>query len=443
MSQASSSSAPARLSYGSYLALVVPFVISTMTTPLLGAVDTALVGHLPDPACIAGVAVGAVIFSTIYWLFGFLRVSTTGYTAQALDDDALLTSALLRPLAIALFIGLTFVALQKPLFSMAMRLLQPEASVQGYAGEYFFILIWGAPFTLINYVCLGWLMGRLRTRAVLFNQIAINVINIVLALIFVRVLGWGVPGIASATLLAQIVGTLLGYVLIHRQLVPDRRAMAPGSLLSLRELKSIMLVNGDLMLRTVCLLIVTNHFIATGASLGTETLAANAVLFQIHYLIAYLFDGFANAASVFSGKARGAKDDGLYRQTLRHAALSSLWLALALALLWWWSGPTLIGLFTHQPALIALCLQYSAWLMLYPLCGAAGIIFYGVFTGITYTAPVRDSMILALLAWLAAWYFLVPHYGNHGLWMAYLAFSLGRSAFLLLWLPAARARVTV
>ncbi|MCW2479640.1 MATE family efflux transporter [Candidatus Symbiopectobacterium sp. NZEC135] len=439
-----SSPAPAlaRVSYVSYLALVFPFVISTLTTPLLGAVDTALVGHLPDPAFIGGVAIGAVIFSTLYWLFGFLRVSTTGFTAQALDDPRLLTSALFRPLLMAVVIGLAFVALQYPIFSASMALLKPDAAVRQHAHDFFFILIWGAPFTLVNYVCLGWLMGRLKTRAVLLNQIGINVLNMVLALWFVRGLEWGVPGIAGATLIAQISGTLLGLRLIHRYLTPNKAAMSPSALLSWREFKAIMMVNGDLMLRTVCLLVVTNHFVATGASFGTEMLAANAVLFQIHYLMAYLFDGFANASSVFSGRARGANDADHFRQTLRYSALSTLWMSGLLALLWAWQGDSVIGWFTHQGEIVALCQRYSLWLMVFPLCGAAGIIFYGVFTGITYTAPVRNSMLLALMAWFVAWYFLVPVYGNHGLWLAYLAFSLGRSGFLLLWLPGASRRLS-
>ncbi len=426
-----------QVSYRSYLALVLPFFVSTITTPLLGAVDTALVGYFPDSAFIGGVAVGAVIFNTLYWLFGFLRVSTTGHTAQALDDSFLLTSALLRPLVISLFIGMTFVVLQKPLFASAMLLLNPSADVERYAAQYFFILIWGAPFTLVNYVCLGWLMGRLRTRAVLVNQISINVMNMALALLFIRVMEWGVPGLAWATLIAQAIGSLLGYQLIRHEWSPDlRQAMVFRILFSTREMKSIMMVNGDLMVRTICLLIVTNHFISISAALGTDTLAANAVLFQIHYLIAYMFDGFANASSVCSGKARGERNTVLYRQTLLHSALSCLWMPLVLILLLWWLNPFIIELFTHQEAVVEKCLRYIIWLMLFPVCGAAGIIFYGVFSGITYTAPVRNSMLLALLVWLAAWYFLVPQYGNDGLWMAYLAFSLGRSVFLLLWLSS-------
>ena len=432
-----------QVSYRRYLALVLPFVFSTMTTPLLGAVDTALVGHLPDPAFIGGVAVGAVIFSTLYWLFGFLRVSTTAYTAQALDDSILLTSALLRPLTISIFIGLTFVVLQKPLFSLAMLLLNPGVDVERYAAQYFFILIWGAPFTLVNYVCVVWLMGLQRIRAVLVNQIFINVMNMVLAVLFVRVMEWGVPGIAWATLIAQAIGSLVGYLLIRSEGRPERLAMAFRTLLSMRELKSIMMVNSDLMVRTICLLIVTNHFISIGASLGTDTLAANSVLFQIHYLIAYMFDGFANASSVFSGKAWGEKNSALYRQTLRHSALSCLWMSLVLMLLWWWLNPLIIELFTYQHTVVELCLRYGIWLMLFPVCGAAGIIFFGVFTGMTYTSPVRNSMLLALLVWLTAWYFLVPRYGNDGLWMAYLAFSLGRSGFLLLWLPSSHKRMRV
>ena len=419
------------LSYRRYLALVIPFIISTMTTPLLGAIDTILVGHLSDTAYIAGVAVGTVIFNTLYWLFGFLRVSTTGFTAQALDDNTKLLEALLSPLIIALLLGFLFILLQKPIFYAAMQLIHPVAEVKQYASDYFYILIWGAPFTLTNYVCLGWLMGHKKVKAVLINQISINLLNIFLAILLVYVCKWQLIGLAFATLIAQIVVTFFCFILIKNYLNVKHDTIKLQKILTPLALKKVMLINSDLIIRTICLLIVTNHFISIGGSFGTDVLAANAVLFQIHYLIAYLFDGFANASSVYSGRAKGLYNVSLYRQVLHHSFISALCTSILLALVWWQYHLPIIALFTEHTNIINLCQQYQLWIMLFPLVGSYGIIFYGVFSGLTYTSPIRNSMLLALLSWFVAWHILLPTYGNHGLWICYLIFSLGRSLFLL------------
>lgn len=425
-----------------YLALVFPFIISTITTPLLGIVDTALVGHLPNPAFIAGIAVGAVIFNTIYWLFGFLRVSTTGFAAQALDDPILLRSSLIRPIFIAVVLGLLFITLQKPIFMTAMQLIKPNHEVQYYAESYFSILIWGAPFVLINYVFVGWLMGLSKIKAVLFLQVLINLLNIITAVIFVWGFSWDVKGVAFATLNAQVICTLLGIWFIYRYLPKAPQKTHLWQILSWQSLKSVILVNTNLMIRTICLLIVTNHFISIGSSFNTETLAANAVLFQIHYLMAYLFDGFANASSVFSGKAKGAKDLTLYNQTLRWSLPACLICPIVLILLWISLDKAIIQLLTNQAVIIELCLSYQQWLIVFPIVVAGGLIYYGVFSGISYTSSIRDSMILALLLWFIAQYIFVPLYGNNGLWLAYILFSLGRTLFLIIWIPKSKQYVT-
>lgn len=430
-------SAPDRppLRYHQYLMLVFPFILSTLTTPLLGAVDTALMGHFADPALIGGVAVGVVIFNTLYWLFGFLRVSTTAWSAQALNDPDALLMALLRPLVVAAALGGLFIVLQVPLFRAAMLVLSPSEAVRQFASDYFFILIWGAPFTLINYVLLGWLMGKRLTRSVLFNQVMINIINIVIAVLLVKGLAAGVKGVACATLIAQIAGTLLGARLVLRTRL---LSVSPGGLQAVFNgpaFRQMFLVNSDLMVRTVCLLMVTNQFVARGAAQGNDVLAANMILFQIHYLICYLFDGFANASSVFSGQARGAHDRALLKQTLRCSALSCIWVPLVISVVWFYYDAHIIGLFTRQAAVIAISLDYALWLTVFPLCAAVGLVFYGIFTGITWTRPVRNSMLLSLLLWLIAINSLMSDYGNSGLWLSYMLFSAGRSIFLLLWVP--------
>jgi MATE family multidrug resistance protein len=425
------------MNHRAYLALAIPLTISTVTTPLLGAVDTAVVGQLPNPAYIGGVAVGTVIFNTMYWLFGFLRVSTSGFAAQAsgANDQQQSMLALARPFFIALLVSLGFLLLQKPIEQAALALLNPAADVRKFASEYFSIRIWGVPFTLLNYVILGWLMGMGRIKISVTIQILMNVLNIILALLFVNVFSWGISGVATATLIAEFFAFALGIFILwtgpslHTGFPPLKEIIDPGSF------KKMMGVNQDLFIRTLCLLTVFNLFTMKSASFGTEMLAANAVLFQIHYLMAYVYDGFSNASSIFAGKAMGANDRKLYTKTL---SLSSQWAVISsvlIALLYYLFSESIISIFTTIPSVIALAEAYDQWLIFFPFAASFGLILYGLFTGATETAPIRNSMVFALLVYLLALYSLVPLFGNHGLWLAFIVFSLGRSLFLALYVP--------
>lgn len=436
-----SSTSNLQYQFKDYIKLVIPFILSTITTPLLGVVDTALVGHLPNPAFIAGIAIGTVIFNTIYWLFGFLRVSTTGFAAQALDNCLLLRSSLIRPLFIAIFLGLAFIIFQKLIFVASMHIIKPNQDVQHYADIYFSILIWGAPFVLINYVLVGWLMGISKIKAVLFLQVFINLLNILMAVIFVLWFHWDIKGVALATLVAQICCTLVGIWFTCRYLPKSEQKVDLRSILSWQSLKGVILVNTNLMIRTICLLIVTNHFISIGSTFNTEVLAANAILFQVHYMMAYLFDGFANASSVFSGRAKGNKNIHLYNQTLRWSLQACIICPIILIAIWLTFDTTIIKLLTNQTNIITLSLQYQYWLIIFPIVASGGLIYYGVFSGISYTTSIRDSMLLALLVWFVAQYIAVPIWGNQGLWLAYNLFSFGRSIFLIIWIKKSRAYI--
>ncbi|AOT69542.1 MATE family efflux transporter [Geosporobacter ferrireducens] len=426
-----------------YLKLAIPFTISTITQPLLGAVDTAVIGRLEDPAYIGGVAVGTVIFSTLYWLFGFLRVSTSGYSAQALgtkdEKDSLF--ALFRPGIIALIVSAIFLMLQVTIISTAMKLIHPDAAVARQASTYFYILIWGAPFVLLNYVNLGWLMGRKKVKASMFLQIFTNILNIVLDILFVIYFKMGVAGVAYATLIAQATAFAIGFYLVSMNLNLLSVKNYLTQLFDKTAFKKIMGVNTDLMIRTVCLLVVTNMFVAKGAALGTEMLAANAVLFQIHYMIAYFFDGFANASSVFVGTAVGEKNVKLYSEVLKISTKMTFILAVVMSLGIFFFREGIIHIFTVIESVIDLSLAYSLWLVIYPFAVGIGLVYYGLFTGATYTAPVRDSMLLSLAAFLMAYFGIVPLWGNHGLWFSYILFSLGRSIFLAFYITNFKKKV--
>jgi MATE family multidrug resistance protein len=419
------------------LALAIPLTISTITTPLIGAVDTAVVGQLPNPAYLGGVAIGTVIFNTLYWLFGFLRVSTSGFAAQALgaNDGKQGVLAFLRPFILAIVAGGGFILFQGPIEQVSLTLMNPDADVRRYAAEYFSIRIWGIPFTLMNYVILGWLMGMSKIKVSLVLQVFMNLMNIALDFLFVHGFQWGVPGVAIATLLSEVTAFFIGLIIIvkaspHRMVMPPLKEMFDPS-----SIKKMMSVNRDLFIRTLCLLAVFNIFTAKGASYGTEILAANAVLIQIHYMMAYFFDGLANASSILVGKAIGARDKHLYKKTLilslQWGVLSSLMLAVSYYL----CADAILALFTRIPSVIELANIYGIWLILFPLTASVGIVFYGVFTGATEAAPIRNSMIYSLIAFVITLYIFVPAYQNHALWLAFTVFSLGRSVFLALYIP--------
>jgi MATE family multidrug resistance protein len=425
------------LSHREYLALAIPLLISTLSTPLLGAVDTAVVGRLSDPAYLGGVAVGTLIFNTMYWLLGFLRVSTSGFSAQAhgANDPREMGLALLRPAMIALAMGLVFIILQEPIKQASFWLIGAEPSVLEHAESYVDIRIWGAPFVLLNYSILGWLMGMSRIKASLFLQLSMNVLNIVLDIVFVSYFHMNVAGVAVATLIAEVSATVLGIWLIGRNLPLRHLFVRWKDAFSMQPMVKMMRVNRDLFIRTACLLTVFNLFTAYGASFGKVTLAANAVLLQIHFIMAYFFDGFANASSILVGRSIGEKNYPVYKRTVQ---LTGIWGAVASvilsAVLYFGSEP-IISLFTTIDDVKEQIMIYVSWVLLFPFAAFWGLQLYGVFSGATEAGPIRNSMIYSLLIFLLATWLFIPMYNNHGLWLSFILFSLARSLTLWMYLP--------
>lgn len=431
------------MNHRAYLALAIPLTISTMTQPLLGAVDTAVVGQLPDPAYIGGVAVGTLIFNTLYWVFGFLRVSTSAFAAQAngASDPVQEVLALSRPFALALIVGLIFILLQWPIEYAALSLIAPESDVSQFAAEYFRIRIWGAPFTLMNYVILGWLMGMAKIKESLFLQVMMNVLNMILAILFAHVFSFAVKGVAIATLISEMTAFLIGVMIVWKALPFKWKVPSVQSLIDTESMKKMFHVNKDLFIRTICLLVVINMFTAKGASFGTEFLAANAVLFQIHYIMAYFFDGFANASSILVGKAVGSNDEKLYKKALTLSWQWSLIIALIIASTYGLFQEQIIGLFTNLSSVIELSSKYGTWLIIYPIVACFGLVIYGVFTGATEIAPVRNSMFYAMIVFIIVQITVTPVWHNHGLWLAFIVYTIGRSAFLVMYIPRLNNKV--
>lgn len=427
-----------------YLGLTVPFMLSTMTQPLMGAVNTAVMGQLPDPKYIAAVSLGAILFNNLYWLFGFLRVSTTGYAAQAFGaaDRELGTLAFFKPLVLALLISLACVVFQKPILESYLAMIGAAPEVNALCREYYYILIWGAPLVLGNYVALGWLMGQTRVRASVFMQVSMNVLNMALSIWFVFGLHMDIVGVAFATLLSQLYGGVLSVVLMYYYGEFDYKNLPWGELLDWRTFIGMLKVNVNLMIRTACLLTVNNIIAAVGASFGTVVLAANAVLLQLKDIMSYLIDGMANGAAIFSGRAVGAKSgaglDAAIRMTFKWLVV----LAVMLMGVYAAGNEFFIRLFTNIDEVVAMAMTYNVFVLFYPVCAGIGMVLYGVFCGATRTAPVRNMMLLALAVFYLLQWQLVPKIGNSGLWLALLGFMAAQSVILLYYLKSLRKEFT-
>lgn len=418
-----------------YLKLALGFTLSTLTTPLLNSVDTAVVGNLSNPVFIGGVTLGGTIFNTIYWLFGFLRVSTSGYSAKAFgeNNEKEEITVLIRPVLISLILGFLFVIFQKPILWGFIHFFDAGKEITKYIEIYFNILIWGAPFVFLNYTFLGWIMGRKEIKKCLILQLMTNIVNIFLDLYFVEVLGMDVAGVAVATLISQIMTTLLSIFIILRtfSLKKILHNINLKEIFDRSEMKKVGAVNSDLVIRTICLLVATNLFLEKAAHNGKIILAANSILFQVQYLMSYIFDGFANASSVFSGIAAGEKNfrklKWVMRKSIQFCVIISIFLSTAFV----FGGKKLLLFYTKNAEVINTANQYKIWIIIFPLVVSFGLVIYGNFTGTTETAYIRNSMIQALIVFLI-FYFAGTAIGqNHGLWLSFIVFSLARSVFLI------------
>lgn len=415
------------ITHARVMRVAVPIVLANVTVPLLGAVDTAVVGQMGAAAPIGAVGIGAIILSSVYWIFGFLRMGTTGLTSQALGagNAAEVTAILLRALLIGVAAGLFFILVQVPLFWAAFWLSPGSAEVEGLAQSYLQIRIWGAPATIALYAVTGWLIATERTRAVLALQLWINGVNIGLDLWFVLGLGWGVEGVAIATLIAEWTG--LGFGLwLCRAAFGTALAPALARLRDAAALRVMAVVNGDIMVRSILLQISFTSFLFLGAGLGDVTLAANQVLMQFLTIAAFFLDGFAFAAEALVGKAVGARSVASAR---RASLLSTGWgvgAVLVLSLVYLLAGPALIDLMTTAPEVRLAARDYLFWLAAAPIIGVWAWMLDGIFIGATLTREMRQTMLVSVLVYTAALLVLLPLFGNHGLWAALMVLNITR-----------------
>ncbi len=428
------------LTHARVLRIALPIVISNATVPILGAVDTAVVGQMGQAAPIGAVGLGAIILTGLYWVFGFLRMGTTGLASQAIgagdraEGDALLTRALL----IAFAAGGAIIALQWPLFAGAFLLAPASDEVQSLARDYMAIRVWSAPALIALYGITGWLIAHERTRAVLVIQVAMNGVNILLDLWFVLGLGWGVQGVAIATFLAEWSGFALGLWFCRDALRRGHWKDWPR-VFDAARLRRMAGVNGDILVRSLLLQAIFVSFLFLGAGLGDVELAANQVLLQFLNITAYAMDGFAFGAETLVGQAMGARR----RAELRRAAwLSSLWglgSGAALALAFAVAGPAIVDVMTTAQPVREAARDYLPWMVMAPLVGAAPWMLDGIFIGATRTRDMRNMMAVSAAIYAVAVLALTPALGNHGLWAALLLSFVARGVTLWVKYPALEA----
>lgn len=415
------------ITHSRVMRVAIPIVLANVTVPLLGAVDTAVVGQMGLPAPIGAVGLGAVILSSIYWIFGFLRMGTTGLTSQAIGagDRAEGTAILLRALLIGAAAGVFFIIAQWPLFWGALWLSPGSDAVEGLAHDYLRLRIWGAPATISLYAITGWLIATERTRSVLILQIWINGVNIALDLWFVLGLGWGVEGVAIATLIAEWTGLAAGLWLC-RSAFGAALAPALARMWDAAALRHMAAVNGDIMIRSVLLQISFTSFLFLGAGQGDATLAANQVLLQFLTIAAFFLDGFAFAAEALVGQAVGARSVAAAR---RASLVSTQWgvgAVLCLSFAYLFAGPALIDLMTTAPNVRLIARDFLPWLVAAPIVGVWAWMLDGIFIGATLTRQMRQTMLMSVVAYCVALLVLVPLWGNHGLWAALMVLNITR-----------------
>ena len=421
----------------SILRLAIPNIVSNITVPLLGLVDMMLMGHLDSVAYIGAIGLGGTIFSVMYSIFSFMRAGTTGFTAQAYggNDHQEISYAFYRSMGIALIATLIVLSLQRPIEWIAMQLLNGSAEVLAYTSEYYRVRIWAAPAVLSLYTFNGWYIGMQNTTIPMTIAILINVVNIGLSVLFVNVFHKGVAGVALGTVIAQYTGLATAVIFMlakyRRYLIPLEKDI----LLQADKLKRFFKVNTDFMIRSILLVLTIAFFTNQSAKLGDDILAVNMILMQFFYIFSYFTDGFAYAGEALVGRFVGAQDRENLKKTVRYLLWWGLGLSVPFTLLYWAFPETFIHLISDRPEVAAQAQPFYIYMVLIPIITFAAFIWDGIYIGATAARGIRNTMLIAsLVVFLPAWYILMPLYGNHGLWIAFLLFMVARGVSMtLMW----------
>lgn len=406
------------------LDIALPAIVSNVTVPLLGLVDVAIVGHLGAAAYIGAIAVGGMMFNVIYWIFGFLRMGTSGMTSQALGRHDLeeVSAMLLRSIGIAFMVALALIVLQTPLRWAALSVMKPSSEVAHLASVYFNLLIWGAPAMLGLFSLSGWFIGMQNSRLPMLIAITQNIINILASTLLVFSFGMKVEGVALGTLIAQYGGFFMGLVLCLKYYGRLRRHVAWGDVWRRDIMSHFFHVNRDIFFRTLCMVAVMLFFTSAGSWQGDIVLAVNTLLMQFYLLFSYVMDGFAYAGEALSGRHYGAVNHTALCQTVSRLFRWGWSVAAVFTLVYAFGGDSFLSLLTDEPSVVAVSHTYYYWALAIPLAGTAAFVWDGVFIGCTATRGMLISMALAAATFFILYLSFHAVWGNHGLWLAFMAF---------------------
>jgi MATE family multidrug resistance protein len=426
---------PSKVTTTQVFAIAGPAMVANLTTPLIGIVSTMAIGRLGDATLLGGVAMASVLFDCIFWLFGFLRMSTVAFAAQSLGAGEMseLRAILIRGFIVAALIGAALIVLQIPLASLLFGAMGGSEGVTRAAKAYFTIRIWSAPLALANYVMLGWLVGQARARLALGTQITINLTNVAATVLLVLVLDLGIAGAAIAAVIAEAAGLLLG-IFIAQRLSRGQAAISRTTLFDRTKLMRLLAVNRDILIRTAALIAAFLFFTAQGARAGDVTLAANAVLNNFLMISGFFLDGLANAAEQLCGRATGARDKAGFAAAVRLVLIWGFGFALAVAAIFALGGTTLIDIMTASAEVRRVARDYLPFVVFAPLLGVFAFAYDGIYIGATWARDMRNLMLLSLVIFLGAWLAL-RSFGNAGLWGALLVHYAARGGLEALRYP--------
>lgn len=410
-------------------AIAWPAVVSNITAPLLGLVDTAIAGHLGSAAALGAIALGSTVFNLIYWLFGFLRMSAAGLTSQACGagDRRAQAIVLRRGIAMSLAIAAVLVALSPWAGNAVLALLDADDAVQPLAARYFDILIWGAPAMLTTYSLSGWLIGMQNSRLPMAIAIMTNVVNIAASAVFVFALGMQIEGIALGSLISQWLAAAVCVACLWRKYRPEPASVAD----MMQGARRVVSINADIFLRTLCMIGVTAWFTRAGASQGVEVLSANALLMQLFLLFSYFSDGFAYAGEALAGKFHGSGQRDALRALIRSLFKWGGCVALLFSAAYFLVGEDILRILTDQDSVVITAREFLPWAVSIPLCGIGAFIFDGIYVGLTRTRRMLLSVAVGMAVFFALYFCLRGALGNHALWAAFIAYLIVRGAVLM------------
>ena len=408
------------------LKIVLPAIVTNITVPLLGLVDTAIVGHMGSAAYIGAIAVGSMIFNLVYWLFGFLRMGTSGMTAQARGRRDLTEAAgiLLRSMKVAGIVALALVLLQWPLYHLMLLLMAPTDDVRSLVDVYFYIVVWGAPAMLGLCSLSGWFIGMQNTRIPMFVSILQNVVNIVASLLLVYVFGLKVEGVALGTVIAQYAGFIVAVAFLWKYY---RKLFRSWNVVDrVHTFRAFLSVNRDIFLRTLCLVAVNLYFTSAGARQGAEILAVNTLLMQLYLLFSYILDGFAYAGEALGGRYWGARDRYAYNDVVRRLFGWGALMTVVFTCIYVIGGMPFLRLLTDEPSVVEASKAYVWWAYLVPAAGVAAFVWDGIFIGTTQTRGMLLSSAIAALVFFVTATITIKTMGNHGLWLSMILYLATR-----------------